>query len=222
VAVSKKLVEYWEKDFGYSDAKHVVIPCTIDNSSFDIDISESVVANAKRKMGFDSENVVFVYSGSTAGWQSMQLLEDYLKKILLHDEMFTVCILGKETQMIKELKAFFNNRVFNAYLKPTEVNDYLVGCDYGLLIREKSITNQVASPVKFAEYLSCGLNVIISEGVGDYSEFVQEEKCGILFGENLDDINRNGKLQKRRNQELSRSHFSKMTYLPQYQKIFSK
>ncbi len=51
-------------------------------------------------------------------------------------------------------------------------------CDYGLLLREKSITNKVASPVKFAEYLYAGLRVLISPEIGDYSEMVSYYNLG--------------------------------------------
>jgi glycosyltransferase involved in cell wall biosynthesis len=45
--------------------------------------------------------------------------------------------------------------------------------------------NNVASPVKFAEYISCGLIPIISPGVGDYSSLVMNEKIGIVVDENI-------------------------------------
>jgi hypothetical protein len=50
-----------------------------------------------------------------------------------------------------------------------------------------TITNQVASPTKFAEYLSNGLRVITNEGLGDFSELVRKEDLGIALrdGERL-------------------------------------
>jgi glycosyltransferase involved in cell wall biosynthesis len=58
--------------------------------------------------------------------------------------------------------------------------------DYGILIRPNSITNSVASPVKFAEYLASGLQVLISDGIGDFSEFVVREKIGYLINNVVD------------------------------------
>ena len=65
-----------------------------------------------------------------------------------------------------------------------------MAADYGLLIRENSFTNQVASPVKFAEYLCCGLPVIISERLGDYSEFVEKNGCGYIIKDNVQCISK--------------------------------
>ncbi|HRN37811.1 MAG TPA: hypothetical protein PLL18_12975, partial [Flavobacteriales bacterium] len=59
----------------------------------------------------------------------------------------------------------------------------LVGCDHALLIREDAITNRVASPTKFAEYLACGLPVVISPYIGDFSGEVDRERLGTVYSE---------------------------------------
>lgn len=219
VAVSRKLVDYWKQEFGYSDSNHVVIPCTIDDSSSDFEMSEEIVSAAKNKMGFHSDNTVFAYAGSTAGWQSMQLLDSYLRDLLLVNNDFAITILGSKTDSVKKLQEDFGPRVFNMRVPPNEVTNYLVGCDYGLLIREQSITNQVASPVKFAEYLSCGLKVIISEGIGDYSAFVKENDCGFINNESLNSISKVSLTEKARSYHLAKTHFSKSAFISNYKKI---
>ena len=59
----------------------------------------------------------------------------------------------------------------------------MIKADYGYVYRNQAKTNYVASPVKIAEYLNCGLKLLISDNLGDYSELVQENS----FGFNLDD-----------------------------------
>ena len=49
------------------------------------------------------------------------------------------------------------------------------------MYRESSVTNQVASPVKIAEYLSCGLKIIISKNLGDYSEMIEKYNLGYII-----------------------------------------
>jgi glycosyltransferase involved in cell wall biosynthesis len=61
-----------------------------------------------------------------------------------------------------------------------KVAEILAAADVGLLLRDASVVNRVASPVKFAEYLSCGLPVIISNGVGDYSGEVKRQALGMV------------------------------------------
>ena len=78
-----------------------------------------------------------------------------------------------------------------------------------MIIREESITNQVSSPVKFAEYLYAGLKIIISSNIGDYSKFVLDNDCGFLDSQckmNLEKVTKN---EKKFNSELALINFSK-------------
>jgi hypothetical protein len=61
--------------------------------------------------------------------------------------------------------------------------NFLNAADFGLLFRDNVIMNNVASPSKFAEYMLCGLPTIISEGVGDYTEFCISKSVGIVVKE---------------------------------------
>jgi hypothetical protein len=56
-----------------------------------------------------------------------------------------------------------------------------MAADMGLLIRERHPLNEVAAPTKFAEYVMTGLPVMISEYIGDYSEFVRNKNIGIVL-----------------------------------------
>ena len=62
----------------------------------------------------------------------------------------------------------------------------LSAADFGLLLRENNIVNNVASPTKFAEYLMAGLPVIISNGIGDFSYFVRFKNVGICIDSHID------------------------------------
>ena len=55
------------------------------------------------------------------------------------------------------------------------------------MLREQSDTNKVASPVKFAEYLYAGLPVLITENLGDFSNYVIENDCGFIIKESHTD-----------------------------------
>jgi hypothetical protein len=96
----------------------------------------------------------------------------------------------------------------------------MIIADYGILIREQSVTNQVASPVKFAEYLACGLQVLISEGIGDFTDFVKQQNCGKIFNENIK-IEPIPFTQKAKNHQLALQYFVKeaSTNKAAYQKL---
>jgi len=181
IAVSNQLVAHWQQKFNYSRQQHVVIPCTLNKVFEDLAITPASVLKARQDLGFKAADLVFAYAGSLAGWQSFDLLYDYIAPVLTSSPSAKLFFLAGPDKNILRLEAEFPLQVMHKKVAPAEVPAMLLAADYGLLIREQSVTNQVASPVKFAEYLACGLKVIISPGLGDYSNFVSEQDCGHVY-----------------------------------------
>jgi hypothetical protein len=215
ISVSAKLIEFWKKMFQYVSDKHIVIPCNINSIFENIEISKNSISQIRNELYFNSDDFVFVYSGSLAGWQSFDLLKEFLRPILAKNDKCKVLFLSEFDKNIENLKKEFSNQVFSKHVSPYKVPYYLVACDYGLLIREQSITNKVASPVKFAEYLCCGLGIVISDNLGDYTNFVKQYKCGSLYSE----FNFN-RLDKVNLKKLSLTYFTKKAHLHLYKKLF--
>lgn len=180
LAVSQVLVDHWRERYAYQGDAHVVIPCTL-GSEFRFEEPDDREAT-RRELGYAPEDVVLVYSGSTAGWQSFGLLEELLAGILSRQPEVKVLFLSREDANNRMLMECFPGRVQVKWLDPAQVQRTLRACDHGILVREGTITNRVASPTKFAEYLSAGLPVIISEGLGDFSALVKEEGSGVVVG----------------------------------------
>lgn len=219
LAVSEALVNYWKKEFGYTSHKHVVIPCTLSNDFKFQFPAEAELKKIKFDLGFNENDIVIVYSGSSAGWQSFSLVEKILDKILAENFNVKLLWLTDDLNENSEFVKRFRGRIKSAWVKHSEVKKYLLAGDFGLLYRENSVTNQVASPVKFAEYLSCGLNVIISEGVGDFSEFVRKNKCGTVGS--VFTISSVGYTTKTANHNLAMQYLQKENYLIDYLKLLS-
>jgi hypothetical protein len=181
VAVSKMLVQYWREKYGYAANDQVVIPCTI-STNFKTELpTEIEIAINRQEFGYGKEDVLLVYAGSTAGWQSFSLLQNFLSPLLATNENIKVLFLSIEDANNKSLKDSFPRQVDIQWVNPDEVNKYLTMADYGILLREETITNKVASPTKFAEYLISGLAVIISPSLGDYTVFVENYNCGFIM-----------------------------------------
>jgi len=133
------------------------------------------------------EDVVFVYSGANDAWQGLSKIENILDQILSESSKNKILILAKDNSIFKELKIKHGLKIRQKWLKPELVKSHLDMADYGILIRPKNITNKVASPVKFAEYLASGLKVLISDGIGDFSAFVRENNVGAIVN-NAEDL----------------------------------
>ncbi len=190
MAVSEKLVDYWKSNYNYTKSNHVVIPCTLDTKHFPekTDQNWELLNETKKELGLNLNDVVLIYSGSNAPWQSFQLLNDFITKVFASQNNIKVILLTKETKEVTNLLDKFKGKVICKWVNEAEVSKYLKCADYGILLRNQSETNKVASPVKFAEYLYSGLKIIISENLGDYSQIVANKKCGFVINPNLENL----------------------------------
>jgi hypothetical protein len=169
IAVTNKLIKYWEDTFGYKQNKHVIIPCTLANH-FLLLPGLDKINELKKRFNITESDIVLSFVGGNAEWQSFGAIRIHVNKILQRNLNCKVIFVSKTNIYIQELQKAFPKRVYQVFVNPKEVPDYLDISDYGILYREDTITNRVASPVKCAEYLSRGLKVLISDNIGDYSE----------------------------------------------------
>jgi hypothetical protein len=219
IAVSQKLVEYWKTEFHYMSLTHSVIPCTLSahvKTGIDAERNKTI----RKQLGVTENETLLVYSGSSAGWQSFKMLDEVISKAFAENPSLKLLMLSRKGTE-KALSEKFPGRVTQKWLQENEVQNYLQASDYGLLVREKSVTNEVSSPVKFAEYLAAGLPVIISEHIGDYSQFVEEKNCGILVNKaEWSNLKHPSVEDKKRLQSIAESYFRKKFYTEQYRKLF--
>jgi glycosyltransferase involved in cell wall biosynthesis len=186
IAVSNQLIEYWRKYYDYKGNNHVVIPCTLDTKYFpdtSYHFEEEKIKSIKKELGINENNITLVYAGSTAPWQSFQLLDKVISPIMDNQPKIKLLFLSKENKDNVELRNKYNDRVIIKWVEHKDVLNYLSCADYGILLREQSVTNKVASPTKFAEYLYAGLPILISENLGDFSEFVKNHHCGFVVND---------------------------------------
>lgn len=210
LAVSNALVMHWRERYGYAGEEHVVIPCTLGTAP-----------GATLPRTGVGQHVRLVYSGSTAGWQSFDLLKRLLTRVLDTQPNVQVLFLSKRDANNSALEAAYPGRVEVKWLEHAQVPSALAECDYGIMVREMSITNQVASPTKFAEYLSNGLKVISNEGLGDFSALIRSEGLGIVLdGENaLPALAPVSADERTRLVRFARSRFSKEAYEQEYRML---
>lgn len=222
IAVSNQLINYWKDNFDYKSNRHVVIPCTLNKIYEEVIISSENIINIRKLMKIQNDDVVFVYSGSIAGWQSFDLLNAFITPLLNSSKKFKVIFLSELDENIRKLKNKFESQVFCKKISQNDVPQYLIAADYGLLIREETTTNKVASPVKFAEYMACGLKIIISPNLGDYSKLIDND---ILLGysstSNLLNLSKVGELEKNKIRNKGLQLFSKNNYKETYNVLIS-
>jgi hypothetical protein len=171
-AVSGRLREYIHQKANIPLEKVNVIPCLSGLSFVYNSVQRDKIRN---KLGLKNKDNLFVFSSGAGGlWQK-------------NEEIISVADKGYKVLNLSNNNIIHPN-IFNYFLNYKEVGDYLSAADIALLIRDQSIVNQVASPVKFSEYVCSGLPVISNGNVDMVTEYIKTTGNGLIIM-NLHDLN---------------------------------
>ena len=157
-----------------------VIPSVVDTSLFCFDRARR--EQVRERMGIRGRLVV-IYSGSLAGWQQPEETVALFERIREQRQDALLVFLTREED---EARALLQRRLPAGSFRllcadHDEVGGYLCAADIGLLLRDRSPTNKVAAPIKFAEYLTCGLPVVITPGIGDTERHLRDLGAGCVL-----------------------------------------
>lgn len=180
IGVSEPFVEHFKRINNTSNIKF--IPCCVE---IDKTIVIKTSNNLKEDLGFSPDNNIIVYSGNlSAKYSSINKIVELFSKIYQLENTSSFLILtNSNTENLINLLSQHNlldkSKILN--LQPNEVPKYLSIGNVAVLFRDKSLVNEVAMPTKFAEYLSCGLPVIVSSSIKGVAKIVAENNVGIVL-----------------------------------------
>lgn len=180
LCISSALKERLRERWGLEGKVIEVIPTCADPRLFGFDVQTR--ESTRRSLGLDSR-VVVVYSGSMYRWQLMDTVVEIARS--LSEDLPHLHLLCLTPHLAEAASRLANGLPPDSYtllhVRHAEMAGYLMAADLGILIREDHPLNQVACPTKFAEYIMCGLPVLMTERVGDLSVLVAKEKLGIVI-----------------------------------------
>lgn len=182
ICVSNALKSLTVKRWNLNPEKIFVLPCAVTGSRF---AYNSELRHQMRQRLLLDNKFVLIYCGGIGYWHySTELFKMAGHLMKEHEDVFFIS-LSPDDQKASALAENFlpRGRYLSQNAKREEVPSYLMASDMGILLREKDPLNRVASPTKFAEYISAGLSVIISEEVGDYSGLVKSLGLGIVLND---------------------------------------
>ena len=224
MAITQEMIHAWKRSYNFNKNNFVVIPNTLGEKFRDISIDSNNINAIRLSLGFKSDDIVLIYSGSTAKWQSIDNIITFCKSQLEINPKVKVLFLSNQTIELNQLIADYPTKVFRMWLDSNLITKYLLAADYGLLIRNQSITNSVSFSTKFAEYLSCGLKVITSEFMS-ISNFVEINNIGFIVKKNSFkfDLEKPTTKEKIRICDFASHHFSKSSHsiYSKYQEMLS-
>lgn len=167
----------------------------------------------RKELKLDNKDILIVFSsGGTAAWQNNNYIKDFA------DKGFKILNLSK--------KRIEHKNIINKFVQFKEVPAYLNASDIAVIWREKSIVNEVASPVKFSEYVCCGLPVISNDKVKSVKDFITKNKSGEIVDklESIDSslIRNLAALNQSKISDTGRATFGINSIADQYLKLYAE
>jgi glycosyltransferase involved in cell wall biosynthesis len=157
-----------------------VVPCCVDPGRMARD--SSVRTNVRHRLGID-DRFVLVYSGSLTAYQIPDRVESLVAAIQRRRPSTHLLLLTRDRDGAARWfgRLAENGSMTLVAASYDEVGDYLAAGDAALMLRRDDPVNRVACPVKFAEYIVCGLPVIMTPHIGDLSEYIRNTGHGELI-----------------------------------------
>lgn len=177
--VSEAFKNYLLKKYQIPDDKIIVVPLCIDTEKFYF--SSEKREKFRKKTGWENKFVV-IYCGKHQKWQLPEQMIRNMAILAEQNQPSKAIILTRVPDDFKKDIDRLSPEMakhFEIHCAPHhEVSNYLMAADLGVLFRKQDLVNMVACPTKFAEYISCGLSVLCTEGIGDISGMVREKNLG--------------------------------------------
>ncbi|UPR55348.1 glycosyltransferase [Vibrio sp. ED004] len=179
--VSNKMSNWIKRN--WSRESDFTIPCTCDaeNFSFDNDFRSKIRSQLKW-----NESNVIAYCGGTSAWQRIDEILRLFNELYKRNSNYKFLIITRDTEVILDKLKQIDLPESSYYVIFSEhymVNKWLSVADASIVMREKTLVNEVASPIKIGEYLCLGLPVICTDGIGDYSNLIYENNAGCIIGD---------------------------------------
>jgi glycosyltransferase involved in cell wall biosynthesis len=179
LCVSKPMIRQVAQRHGLADAKLGLAP----NHTGEIRWKEEFRDAARKELRVAEGTLLVVWSGTMAAWQKPEESALLVKAMQERRPDARLLFLTPDTSAAKAAvaKAGLENALHRA-AKTADVVQWLSAADYGLLLRDESLVNRAASPVKFGEYLACGVRPVLTPGVGDQSDACVTHRLGLVVG----------------------------------------
>lgn len=160
---------------------HEVVPCCADLELFRF--SQKDRDRRRTELALHDRFAV-VYSGSIDGWYLTESMADFFVALQRRRRnAYFLWLTPARHERVHELmraRGTSENDYTVLASSSRDVPSYLSTADAGLAFIKPCFSKLASSPTKYAEYLGCGLPLIINEGVGDSDALITREKVGAL------------------------------------------
>ena len=186
VTLTEAIWPFIEKSDGLRGRQvvHEVVPCCADLNLFTFNPEERV--RLRKEMGVE-DRFVIVYSGSIDGWYLTEEMADFFVTLRQSEPRAHLLWLTNGSHVrIRELMQArgMTTQDYTVHTATTrDVPSYLSASDAGLAFIKPCFSKLASSPTKFAEYLACGLPIVINRGIGDSDSLAQEHGIAAMVSQ---------------------------------------
>ncbi|MDM1245256.1 MULTISPECIES: hypothetical protein [Acinetobacter] len=181
IYVSPYMMEFYSKDKAVLNKPALVFPCISD-----------LQYNKIKK-----EPNSFCYLGGMSAWQNFPKIIEMMSIISQKIPNSVFKVATHEIDICNEVIEKYASNALKEKLTivslstKSEIENFLSNCEFGFLIRDDIVVNHVSSPIKLAEYLSCGVNVITTSSIRSYSPLLKDAGIILNSKQDLDQVNFN-------------------------------
>jgi glycosyltransferase involved in cell wall biosynthesis len=158
-----------------------IVPCVLSLPELDGTIDE-IRRCARERLTVDDRPVV-LYLGGASPWQRPRfMVECFCELLAIRPDAVMLIISGNPEAFAELLESsgVSDDSVRICSLPHQEVAATAAAADVGMLLREETLINRVASPTKFAEYLAAGVPVVLADILRDFAAITRREKIGAV------------------------------------------
>lgn len=183
LAVSDALKEYLVCEYKVNAECIHVVPCAVSRTRIMTDEILQARVSARKRYSIADNEILFVYSGGTSPWQCIEESVELFYRLSNCIEAPTkMLILSGDSAYISK---FACDQIIIDSLPASAVSQILPAGDFAFLLRKNLITNRVAYPNKFLEYVMAGLKVISTPYVLDVANSISEYRLGYILQEDV-------------------------------------
>lgn len=159
--VSKALLNYVRKAFCLTESFLSLLP----DPTFAVDVAKKMAVRSKIREALQvaQDKNIYCYVGGLQFWQSFPDNVAVFCEKKQSDAKAFLLVLTKDvlkaTEIIKKIGVKPSDYLVIS-VHSSMVQDYLLACDYGLLVREPNLVNWTSRPMKAMEYLQAGLLIL--------------------------------------------------------------
>lgn len=172
MCVSKGMVNYYEGLHIRRNGPIVILPCFAVAPE---PSSEEEKARIRQRLGYADNDLVIVYNGSlNGGWNNIKMYSEFFRAAGARG--VKVLIISQDAPRLNQsdlAHLSFVRIIGGQAVQPDEVTAMLSAADYGVVLMGKVPDWETRLSVKFAEYTSCGLPVIVGKYVGEAARLVR-------------------------------------------------